>query len=82
MISPLMCTALRIYVSYKEHAFPFIYWIRFYDAFGVVLRFVLVEQTKLLDAEFKYLIKHQVLLYTEQKRKYQLSSYSHNLGST
>ena len=28
----------------------------FYDAFDVVLWFVLLEQTKLLDAEFKYLI--------------------------
>ena len=28
----------------------------FYGVFGVVLRFVLLEQTKLLDAEFKYLI--------------------------
>ena len=28
----------------------------FYGIFGVVLRFVLSEQTKLLDAEFKYLI--------------------------
>ena len=27
-----------------------------YGVFGVVLRFVLLEQTKLLDAEFKYLI--------------------------
>ena len=28
----------------------------YYGVFGVVLRFVLLEQTKLLDAEFKYLI--------------------------
>ena len=28
----------------------------FYGVFGVGLRFVLLEQTKLLDAEFKYLI--------------------------
>ena len=28
----------------------------FYGVFGVALRFVLLEQTKLLDAEFKYLI--------------------------
>ena len=32
----------------------------FYGVFGVVLQFVLVEQTKLLDAEFKYLITFSI----------------------
>ena len=55
MISPPIRTALPIDVAFSEFICPLFNESVFYGVFGVGLRFVLLEQTKLLDAEFKYL---------------------------
>ena len=57
MLSPPIRRALPIDVAFSEIYFGLLFnETVFYGVFGVVLRFVLLEQTKLLGAEFKYLI--------------------------
>ena len=54
MFSLPICTALPIDVAFSEIYLSIINKSVFYGVFGVALRFVLIEQTKRLDAEFKY----------------------------
>ena len=56
MISPPIRTALPIDVAFLEMYVSIIFESVFYGVFGAGLRFVLLEQNKLLDAEFRYLI--------------------------
>ena len=60
MVLPPIRTALAVFEAFSGIYFSNIYWIGLSWFSAVVLRFVLIKQTKLLNVEFKYLVTFSI----------------------